>query len=166
MPETQDPNEAFKQYLKEKEGQPIDTGAVAAANRELAVGAKSDFAVVRNEPDRETKMRTYPKGHEFKTDMSEGELKKAVDELTSARQVIINHLEHSKDIPILKNPEETSLYELEKRAEELPEDFAKAFQRIKILLDPDGEMLLFDLPEEIKDTISNYKKALSGMQEK
>ena len=61
---------------------------------------------------------------------------------------------------------DVSLYDLEKHEKELPEDFREAFQTVVSWIDPEGEMTLFDLPEEIKETIVNYKKVLAGMQEK
>jgi hypothetical protein len=165
MSETEDPRQAFEQYLKEQEGKSIDPRAVAAANMEMELGAKSDFAVVKDEADRETRIKSYPKGHEFKTEMSEDELKEGIDALTLSYKVIVWNIEHPSG-GLLDKPEDVSLYDLEKHEKELPEDFREAFQTVVSWIDPEGEMTLFDLPEEIKETIVNYKKVLAGMQEK
>lgn len=66
MSETENANEDFQAYLKAQEGKPIDERAVAAAGRELELGAKSDFAVVKDEPDRATVLKTFPEGHKPK----------------------------------------------------------------------------------------------------
>ncbi len=57
-----DAKREFKKYLKEKEGQPINPQAKAAAERELELGRKGDFAVYRDEPSREQLIASYPKG--------------------------------------------------------------------------------------------------------
>lgn len=165
MGETEDAKAAFLKYLGENKGNPIDPRAINAANREIELGAKSDFAVVRDEPDRETRMRTYPKGLEFKTTLSAEDLKLGIAALTFARKVIVENLE-KPETELLDNPKKVSLFDLEEHEQELPVNFREAFQTIITWLDPNGEMLLSDLPEEINDGVRHFKQALEGLQEK
>jgi hypothetical protein len=62
-----DARKKFEEYLKEKEGQPIDPLAEANAKRELELGEKGDFAVYADEVPKSEKFKNDPNGELYKT---------------------------------------------------------------------------------------------------
>jgi hypothetical protein len=99
--ENYDPQEAFRKYLKEKEGQPVDPRAVSAGERELIHGKKGGFAVYGDEPDRNRVIASYPKGappekqelQETENHINKEKIEAQIKDLTEARQIITAFME-------------------------------------------------------------------------
>lgn len=116
--EEYDPKKRFEQYLREKEGEPIDPKIAAAGKRELELGEKGDYAVYNDEPDREKLIASYPKGRlghdetsgeseegaeqeDFTTKLSKfeegGDRALSIAELKTAKSIILDFLEKGPD---------------------------------------------------------------------
>jgi len=87
-PETYDPKKRFAEYLKEKEGKPVDSRAVEAGKKELEQGRKGGFAVYGDELDKETKMKGYPKGRLSEESEEEEEEKEKKEETTEPESAL------------------------------------------------------------------------------
>lgn len=164
MERENDSRKQFEEYLKAKEGQPIDPQAEANAKRELELGEKGGFAVYGDEPSKAEKFKNAPEGELFKTELTEPELEQKIQDLSVARAVIVNFLED----PTIDNADinrETSLFDLEEMAmgkdgslEIAVSDLAKhGF---------DGSTKLFDLPEAIKNEVDKDTIILNHIRRK
>ena len=78
----------------------------------------------------------------------------AIQELAEAKEIFIYHLQNS-DSPKFENVRETSLFNLEEEAHFLSADLKVAIQTLA-KYDFNSEVTLFDLPQEIEDTIKKY----------
>ncbi len=119
MSEKDDSVKRFEEYLKEKEGQPIDQRAVEAGKRELELGKKGGFPVYGDEPDREKLIASYPQRKlsekesekeeeqelstekvveqcDPETNLTERELEDAISELITAKKIIMSFVEEGK----------------------------------------------------------------------
>jgi hypothetical protein len=162
--EEYNPREAFEKYKKEKEetGVPIDPRAVTAGKREMELGEKGDFAVYADEPTRDKKIKSYPQGELLKTDMTKEELQKAVADLTLARQTITAFMEYPT-VEGFDNLHKQTLFDLEKSGPELPEDVSESVS-ILAKYDFDGDINLWELPEEIKKVIDKDTLILQNLE--
>jgi hypothetical protein len=151
MLEEYDPKKRFEEYRKEMEGQPIDPRAVGAGKRELELGRKGGFPVYNDEPDKAAKFKGDPEGELFKTDLTAEELQEKISVLFKARENIISFLEK----PTIENFEisrETTLFDLEDGQRGRVGELSQAISALAEH-DFDGNIKLFDLPQEIRETI-------------
>lgn len=160
MPEDYESNKAaFEKHMQENQGKEIDPSIAEQAEKEMQLGKNRGF---RTEPEKEepTKQQiadSYPAGELFKTDMSEQELNNAVEELTQAREIFARHI--NSGIPKFENGGDTTLFELEDILQngsfESVEDLKNAMQVLN-RYDFSGETSLFELPEQITESIKKY----------
>lgn len=155
---------AFEEHLKANAGKQINPAAEKAAKREMELGAKGGYAVYGDEPDRRKIAASYPEGELLKTDMSEAELHRAVGELSGARNVFSGYL-NNETVPGFDTPRQTTLFDVEDRLEELPDDLAEALNVVS-KYDFNGETSLFELPDDIENLVRKYRRIEQRLRDK
>jgi len=154
----EDPHKQFLEYLAANQGKPIDAHVADEAKEELmkedlAEGAKSGYAVYRDEADRRTIAASYPEGSLFRTDIPDNELSLAIEKLESARSMLIDNLTDDSIGGLLRDPKHVTVAKLGEKMAAIPQATKLALGTIKQYMDVDPETTLFDLPELMKEQI-------------
>ncbi len=184
MGERLDPKEEFRRHLEENEGKLFDPEIEAGARRELEVGRKGDYTVLRPEASREKRMDSFPQGRLSKEeDLEDVEPEKeggqmstaeAIAEMAKMREEVEKHhfatnltekdLENAiSELTRAKEFITSSIKIGEIKEDEIPVELQLTMDSIagkyNITGTPDS------LPEKIEGLIGEYTVALQHFQE-
>ena len=163
-----DAHEAFKKYLEANSGKPFNPAMTEAARSEIEGGRKSGYVIYGDEPDKLKIAESFPEGELFKTELTIQELRQAIEELTVTRQIFVDYLNslESKDQQALKQKlQTTTLFQFEDSLAALPEQVQAALSTVA-KYGYDGDISMFNLPEELAETIHKEKIILEHLENK
>ena len=181
MSEEYDPKKTFEDYLREKEGQPIDPRAVEAGKREFELGKKGGFAVYGDEPDREKLIASYPKGRlserdvEIEEEEQDLSTESAILEPSNKKKTVgerhpeINLTEEElqdaiSELTVAQRIIASFLEKGKLKQGEIPDKLELVMRKIDYKYGV--KATLSDFPKEIEKLIEKYTEALKYFQDK
>lgn len=162
------PEEAFKRYLEEQKGQPINPAAAKAGKEELKTGEKAGFAVYSDEASKAEKVASYPTGHLNRVDVESAEIPKAIKDCEEAREKIIywilNNIISSTNQVTVEKIEGKLMLELgnpdsrlDTETRDLYHEVLNTFRMLKKYKVISDEIEIADVPAFIKDAVQKLK---------